>query len=187
MCPWIVFFFNYLGKCRVGPWSTWFLEITQKYHLCVSFRLGIPTLKFWLSLWATPSLFFKKNPFSSPNPTQVQGLFRGCSQMGGGSKKPPTLPKFLNDETWQSCMLHKENRKTRKIMCHNPWVLLTSAFFYRKSATFVISKNTFVDWILTYSLLTFFQSLKVVFINMVAILMKSAKLAILGLLKSVLK
>ena len=60
-------------------------------------------------------------------------------------------------------------------------------FFYRKSATFVISRNTFIDWILTYSLLTFFQSLKFVFINMVAILMKSVKLAILGLLKSVLK
>ena len=176
-----------MGKCRVGPWSTWFLEITQKYHLRVSFRMGIPTLKFWFSLWATPTLFFFLNPFSSPYPTQVQGLFRGCSQKGGGSKKPPTLPKFLNDETWQSCTLHKEDRKNRKIMCHNPWVLLTSAFFYRKSATFVISRNTFIDWILTYSLLTFFESLKVVFTNMVAILMRSAKLAILGLLKSVLK
>ena len=47
-----------------------------------------------------------------------------------------------------------------------------SAFFYRKSAA--SNSNSF---------LTFLESLKVVLINMVAILMMSAKLTTLGLLK----
>ena len=49
--------------------------------------------------------------------------------------------------------------------------MLTSAFFHWKSAIFVII------------LLTLFQSLKIVLINMVAILMMSAKLVAIGLLK----
>ena len=51
------------------------------------------------------------------------------------------------------------------------WVLLTSTFLHWKSAIFVII------------LLTLFQSLKIVLINMVAILMMSAKLSTLDSLK----
>ena len=58
-------------------------------------------------------------------------------------------------------------------MWHTPWVLLTSAFFYRESANFVISRNTDKN----------FDSLDIFLINMVTILMMSAKIATLGLLK----
>ena len=58
--------------------------------------------------------------------------------------------------------------------------MLTSAFFQRKSATFVISRNTDVDCILVFNFLTLFESLKVVLIKMFAILMMSAKLVTLG-------
>ena len=74
------------------------------------------------------------------------------------------------------------------ITWHTPRFLLTSAFFNRKSATFVISRNTNTYFILIYNvwyiiLLTFFESLKVALINKVAILLMSAKFLTLGLLK----
>ena len=57
-------------------------------------------------------------------------------------------------------------------------------FFYWKSATFVISWNTDTDCIFSYNFWFFnFEYLKIVLINMVVILMMSAKLAALGLLK----
>ena len=69
---------------------------------------------------------------------------------------------------------------------HTSQVLLTSAVFHRKSATFVVSRNTDTDCILIHNfliLLTFFESLRVVSIIVVEIMMMSAKLASLGLLK----
>ena len=54
--------------------------------------------------------------------------------------------------------------------------------FYQKSATFVILRNTDKDCILMHNFY-FFESSKVVLIKMVAILMMSAKLATLDLLK----
>ena len=57
--------------------------------------------------------------------------------------------------------------------------------FRRKSENFAISRNTDIDCILTYNLilLIFLQSLNIVLINMVTILMMSAKMATPGLLK----
>ena len=105
--------------------------------------------------------------------------FRGCSRWGG-TKSP--LPKI-----WYSYILHKEDPTIMQITWHIPWVLLTSAFLHPKSAIFVISINTNVDCILMYNfsffLLTFFESLKAVLINMVSIWTMSVKLATLGLLK----
>ena len=56
--------------------------------------------------------------------------------------------------------------------------MLTSALFQWKSATFVISRNNDTDCIST-----LIESLRVALINMVVILMMSAKLTPLGLLK----
>ena len=63
--------------------------------------------------------------------------------------------------------------------------MLTLPFFHRKSATFVISRNTDINLILMHNLilLNCFEFLKVVLIYMVAILIMSARLATLGLLK----
>ena len=83
------------------------------------------------------------------NPIQDR-LFRDCSRMWWAKKAPS--PKNLsqiscNDETWHSYILPKEDAKKIWITWHTPWVLLTSAFFQRKS-NFPISKNTDIDCIL---------------------------------------
>ena len=55
-----------------------------------------------------------------------------------------------------------------------------SIFFHRKSATFLISRDTNIDCIL---LNNFFESLKDALANMLSSLMMSVNLATLGLLK----
>ena len=102
--------------------------------------------------------------------------------------KRPSLTKICH--TYPTMMklgnytLPKEDPKIW-IMWHTPWILCRSGFFHRKSANFAISRNTDIDCILTQfqDLITFFDSLKIVLINMVTILMMSTKLATLGLLK----
>ena len=110
------------------------------------------------------------------------GFFRVAHRYGRCQKAPP-LPKIChisyNDETWHSDTLHKEDPKNIWITWHTPWILLTSAFFHRKSANFAISRNTDIDWILVHN----FQSLKIVLINVVTILMMSVKMATPGLHK----
>ena len=53
-----------------------------------------------------------------------------------------------NYETLHNYTLPKEDPKNILITWHTPWVLLTSAFFHRKSANFAISRNTDIDCIL---------------------------------------
>ena len=59
------------------------------------------------------------------------------------------------------------------------------SIFYQKSANFAIPRNTDRFHLDTYflTLLTFLESLKIFLINMVKILMMSAKMATPGLLK----
>ena len=61
------------------------------------------------------------------------------------------------------------------------------AIFQQKSASFVISRKTYIDCILIhifmFSNFLTFESVKVIFRKMVSILMRSAKSAILGHLK----
>ena len=103
------------------------------------------------------------------------GLFGAAHWRGGGrggSKKAP-FPKSVisyNDQTWW--FLPKEDPKiykSRTEICN---------FCYIKKYIYRLHFNT---WFL--NLLTLFESLKTVLINMVAILMMSAKLATPGLLK----
>ena len=70
-------------------------------------------------------------------------------------------------------------------MTRHPMSSADIALFHQKSTTFVVSNNKDINCILIkfLILLTIFESLKVVLINIVAILMMSAKLATLGLLK----
>ena len=56
-----------------------------------------------------------------------------------------------NDETCHSYSLPTESPKNIHITWHIPWVLLTSAFFHRKSPNFTISSNTDTDYILTHN------------------------------------
>ena len=62
--------------------------------------------------------------------------------------------------------------------------MLTSVFFHQKSSTFVISRNTDIvsfQYIIANSF-NFFESIKVVLINMVAALIMSAKLVAVSVL-----
>ena len=76
-------------------------------------------------------------------------------------------------------------KESPKITRHTPGVLLTSAFFHLKSVNFAISRNTDIDCILQIisSSFNLFWVFKVFFNKLVAILMMSAKMATLVLLK----
>ena len=115
---------------------------------------------------------YKKREISLNSLNHIQdGLFWGCSHIS------------YNDETWNNCTLSKEDPKNIWITWHNLWVLLTSVFFRRKSANFAISGNKPFDtwrrshtfWYII-SISTFLESLKIVIINMVKVLMMSAKM-----------
>ena len=123
------------------------------------------------------------------NPIQ-DGLFRGCSRMGGWPKRP-SLPKIC-------CIYHtmmklgtliplipKGDPKTIWVTWHTPLVLLTSAFLPEISKFCYIKKYKYrfhLD-IKLLILLTFLESLRIVLINVVKITMMSAKMATSGLLE----
>ena len=83
------------------------------------------------------------------NPIQDR-LFRGCSRMGGGGRGLKSVAHILQ---WRN--LPKGDPKNIWITWHTPWVLLTSAFFLRKSANFAISRNTNIDCILIHNFYLF--------------------------------
>ena len=56
-----------------------------------------------------------------------------------------------NDETCHSYTSPKEDPKNKWITWHSSGVLLTSAFFHKKSASFDISRNTDRDCVLIYN------------------------------------
>ena len=78
------------------------------------------------------------------------GIF-GAAHGEGGQKGSSSLKSVThicyNDEIWHSYTLLKEDPKIILTMWHIPSVLLTSAFFHRKSANFVISRNIDIDCI----------------------------------------
>ena len=90
-----------------------------------------------------------------------------------------------NNETWHSYILSKGDPKNIRITWQTPWVLLTLAFFHWKAANFSISENTDTETILVFYFFWYFflESLTIFLINVVIILMISAKFATPGLLK----
>ena len=76
------------------------------------------------------------------NPVQ-DGLFRGCSQMGGSLKMAP-LPKICRTYPTmiQLGTVIPYLKRTKKHIKHvtHPFSLLTSAFFYWKAATFLYQR-----------------------------------------------
>ena len=90
-----------------------------------------------------------------------------------------------NDETWHSYTLPKEDPKNKLITWSSSWVLLKSAFFHQKLANFAISRVQILI-AFHYIISNYFNILwvfKDVLINLVTILMMSAKMASLGLLQ----
>ena len=87
------------------------------------------------------------------NPIQDKH-FRGCSRMVAPNRLP--LPKICH--TYPTMMklgavilLPKEDSKSIWITWHTSWLLLILAFFLQKSANFVISRNTDIDYILIHN------------------------------------
>ena len=98
--------------------------------------------------------FVKEKVFIYFNLIQ-NGLFRGCSQIGETKKTPPSLPKICC--TYHTIMklgtlIHYLKRIQKIYKSSDTSVEFPDiSIFYRKSATFVVSKNTDIDSILTRS------------------------------------
>ena len=108
-------------------------------------------LKDWTSLLQLTELY---KFFTTLNPIQ-DAYFWSCSWIGGRGGKNVPLPKICHTYPklikLGSYSLPKEDPKNIWITWHNPWVLLTSAFFHCKSANFFISRNTDKDCILIHN------------------------------------
>ena len=103
-----------------------------------------------------------------------------------GAKRSPSLKICHSYPTMTklgSYTFPKEDPKNISITWHTPWLLLTSANFHRKF--FYIKKYRYRLHFSTIFLilLAFLESLKICLINLVIILMMSAKMATPGLLK----
>ena len=117
----------------------------------------MPKCDFHTSAWVSPAnlLHIFRTPFLDP---MQDGLFCGCSRMagGGGGQKGLHPLKFATHilQWWNlaSYTLHKKEPKNIWITWHTPCVVLTSAFFHRKSANLAIFKNTDIDCILAHNL-----------------------------------
>ena len=116
------------------------------------------------------------------------GLFGAAH--GCGVKRSPlskicnTYPKMMKLGTVVPPYL-KRIQKVYESLDKNPLVLLTSAFFSPEISTFCYLRNSDVDafsYIIFNAFTFFFESLKIVLMNMATILM-SAKMATLGLLR----
>ena len=141
-------------------------------------------LCIWTKTTRNKNCSMKILPLRKKNLTLFRVGFPGASH-GWGCKKVP-LPNICH--TYPAMMklgsvilylkkIHKTYRSR-----DTPWVLLASAIFHWKSATFVIPRNTDIDYILII-LSNILVSFKAVLINMVAIFMMSVKLATLSLSK----
>ena len=74
------------------------------------------------------------------------GFFEAPHEWGGRAKRSPSLKSVTDILQWWSTW-------------HTPWVLLTLAFFQRKSANFATSRNTDKDCIISNSF-NFFKVFK---------------------------
>ena len=92
------------------------------------------------------------------NPIQ-DGLFRGCSRMGRGSKKAPPSLKFITHilQWWNLAQLYLTQRRSKKYMNHvtHPLSSADISIFHRKSANFAISRNADIDCILIHNFYLF--------------------------------
>ena len=93
---------------------------------------------------------FRNNSFIKFNPIQDEH-FWGGSRMGMGPfchiystmMKPGTVILYLGKI--------QKTHPAKQITRHIPLVLLTSAFFHRKSENFATSRNKDIDWILIHN------------------------------------
>ena len=93
---------------------------------------------------------FRELEWSSPLTLFRMGFFRG-NLWWWGTKKAPLLKNYHIYPTMMKLgTFIPYLKKIQKVWIawNTPWVLLTSAFFHRKSANFAILRNTDIDYIL---------------------------------------
>ena len=135
------------------------------------------------------SNFSGKNDVISLNPIQ-DGLFWGCSRMGedggGGWQKGPPLPKicytFPTMMKLGTLIPYLEKIENIYKSRDTPFLLEISKFCYVKKYRYRLYFDTLFWYIISNSL-TFFEFWKIFLINMLAVLMMSAKMAALDLFK----
>ena len=94
------------------------------------------------------------------------GVFGAAHLWGIGGRSKISQDQSLKSVTyilqWGNLVVISYLKKIQKIYeSRDTWVLLKSAFFHWKSANFVMSRNTDIDYIFTFLiLLTFLKSLK---------------------------
>ena len=85
------------------------------------------------------------------NPIHVRP-FRSCSRTGATRPPPKNLSQIsYSNDTRRYYTLPKEDPKNIYITWHTPWILLITAFFYKKLTTFVITRNTDIHCILRHT------------------------------------
>ena len=116
--------------------------------------------------------------------------FFGTAQGWGGAKRPPLLKICCTNHTVMKLgtlipLIPKGDPKTIWITWHIPLVLLTSTFLPEITKFCYIKKYKYRFHLDTklLTLLTFLESLRIVLINVVKIMMMSAKMATSGLLE----
>ena len=122
--------FKFIFLLTWMPWLSKYFLISEKFWYC-----GINSVL--------------QNTFLDVNLIQ-DGSFPGCSRLAG-TKRTSSLKSVRYILQWrnlQSYTLPKEEWENIWITWRTPWVLMASAFFHRKSATFVISRNAYTDCIL---------------------------------------
>ena len=117
--------------------ESWFQKC-QKFckisaQKCPNKATVVPHFKCFSFIWNLVFKTFVGTDFNSFFSLYSGWVFSGLLTGMGKTQK--------RNETWHSHTLSKEDLKVIWITWHTPWVLLTLAFFYQKSANFTILKR----------------------------------------------
>ena len=121
--------------------------------------------------------------FNTFNPVQ-DGIFLGCSRMGGGIAKRPHLPKICC--TYPTMMKHGTVIPYLKEIQNTPLYFCWHQHFFTGNQQILLYQGIQIQIpfrCILLILLTFLESLRIVLINVVKIVMMSAKMATSSLLK----
>ena len=113
--------------------------LEMKFPECWYRAMTLSSPRFWECEMFSSLTLFRMGIF---------GAAYGWGGQKGLHKICHTYPTMMKVGSYT---LAKEDSKNVWITWHTPWVLLTSAFFHRKSADFVIWRNKYLDCILVHN------------------------------------
>ena len=145
---WLYSFLPVDEKIMTTLFLLWILSINDVLILSLFLAMYFTILGkiFWPSILII--FYYLVNPIQD-------GLFRNCSRMGGVFLPTPSLKSVAHIlQWWNLAQLYLTKERPKKCINHvkQPWVLLASTFFHKKSANFATSRNTGIDWSLIYKL-----------------------------------